>query len=114
MGSYDSTFIVGHVGRNAELAYLESGRAVLEFSVAVNRRRRDRQTNEWIEVPEWFECKIYGERAEKLHTHITKGAPVMCSGTITARAYQGKSGLVAQLVLRVDDFEFLGAAASDA
>ena len=42
---YQYTVIAGNVGRDPEMRYTQSGQAVCDFSVAVNRRWTDRQSN---------------------------------------------------------------------
>ncbi len=54
MAGYQYTVIVGNVGRDPELRYLQSGVPVCSFSVAVTERWTDRQSNERKEKVNWY------------------------------------------------------------
>ena len=40
--------------------------AILDFGVAVNDRRKNQQTGEWEDYPNFVDCTMFGTRAEKL------------------------------------------------
>ena len=39
---------------------------MLGFGVAVNDRRKNQQTGEWEDYPNFLDCKLFGARAESL------------------------------------------------
>ena len=69
---------------------------VLNFSLAV-KEGRDRTT--------WFDCAIWGERASKLEPYIEKGGRLAVTGSVDARAHDGK----AYLTVFVRDLTFMSA-----
>lgn len=83
--------IAGNVGKDAVLRHPQSGGdAVLNFSVAVdNGKDRDGKAR----APTWFDCSIWGKRAEALEKHILKGTKLTLSGRPSARAHDGKAYL---------------------
>jgi single-strand DNA-binding protein len=90
----------------AELKYLQSGIAVLKFSVGVNKTlgkgEDKRQTTTWFNVTVWR------ERAEVLHEYIKKGMQVLVTGEIGLSPYIGKDGKPnASLELTADDVKLL-------
>ena len=62
--SWHQTIIVGNLGGDPELRYMQNGRAVCNFSVAVSERWRDRQTNEQQERTTWYRVAVWGPQAE--------------------------------------------------
>ena len=79
--------IAGNVGRDAELRQTQSGDSVLSFSLAVDNGK-DKNGNKRDST--WFDCSIWGKRADALQSYITKGSKLVVTGRPTAREYQGK------------------------
>lgn len=94
-------FIAGNVGKDATLRRTQSGDAVLGFSVAVDNGK-DQQGNRREST--WYDCSIWGKRAESLERHITKGLKLSLIGRPTARQNDGK----VYLGMSVDDLTFMG------
>ena len=93
--------IAGTVGRDGELRRTQSGDAVLGFSVAVDTGK-DREGNK--RPAAWFDCSIWGKRAESLEPYIVKGLKITAWGRPSAREHNGK----AYMQLSVQDFTFQG------
>lgn len=93
--------IAGTVGKDAELRTTQSGDKVLGFSVAVDNGK-DSSGNK--RPATWFDCAVWGKRAESLAQHITKGSKLTLTGRPTARAHGEK----AYLGLSVNDLAFQG------
>lgn len=110
---YNKTTVQGNLGKDAGLKRLESGRVVCNFSLATTETWTDRD-GEKQEKTTWFDCSIWGTRAEGLHTYLTKGKQVLVEGTVTARAYLDASGQAAAgLQLTVRELHFTGGKPSD-
>ena len=88
--------IAGNVGKNAVLRRTPNGDAVLNFSLAVNNGKDKEST--------WFDCSVWGKRAESLESHITKGSKLVLTGRPTCRAHEGK----AYIGINVDNLSFMG------
>jgi single-strand DNA-binding protein len=93
--------IAGTVGRDAVLRRTNGGDAVLGFSLAVDNGK-DKDGNK--RPATWFDCSVWGKRAEALERHITKGLKLALSGRPSARAHEGK----AYLGISVDQLTFMG------
>jgi len=76
---------------------------VLQLSVASNAKTSKGPVTNWTSV------KLWGPRAEALAPHVSKGQAVAITGRPEAQAYNGESGLRADLVIHADTFEFIGA-----
>ena len=93
--------IAGNVGKDAVLRRTNSGDAVLGFSLAVdNGKVRDGNKRDST----WYDCSIWGKRAESLERHITKGTKLTLTGRPTAREHNGK----AYLGISVNELTFMG------
>lgn len=93
--------IAGNVGKDAELRTTNSGEKVLGFPVAVNNGKDKAAT--------WYDCSIWGKRAEALAGHIRKGTSLALTGRPNARAHDGK----AYLGLNVDQLTFMSSGKRD-
>lgn len=100
--------ISGNLTRDAELRQAQNGTAVLGFGIAVNDRRRNQQTGEWEEVPNFVDCIIFGKRAEALAGRLRKGMKAAIEGKLRFSAWEAKDGSKrTKLEVAVDEIEFL-------
>jgi single-strand DNA-binding protein len=106
--TWHQTIIVGNLGNDPELRYLDNGRAVCSFNVAVNERWKDRNTNEQREKTTWYRVSAWGPLGETAGKFLSKGRQVMVIGTVEARAYTNNAGeAAASLDLTARDVRFL-------
>jgi single-strand DNA-binding protein len=109
MAGYENVTIVGNVGRDPELRYLQSGIPVCSFSVAVTKRWTDRTTSEQKEKTSWFRVSAWRQLAEQCNQYVHKGMQVLVVGTVEASAYLNKDGQPqGSLELTADTVRFLG------
>lgn len=96
--------ITGGLGHDAELTMAKNtGKAILKFSVAVNRGFKSEDGVDWIN------CVIFGERAEKLAQYLLKGTKVLVEGTLRLGEYEGKDGTKKKTTdVFVNNVEMLG------
>ena len=112
--SWHQTIVVGNLGRDPELRYMQSGDAVCNFSVAVSERWRDRQSGEQREKTTWYSVSVWGPQAENCNTYLARGRRVLVTGTVSARSYINNSGeAAASLDLRARDVRFLSSRGED-
>lgn len=104
-----SITIVANTGNVKDLTYLPSGTAVLNFSVAVNRRWKNNE-GETQEETTWFDAAIFGKYAEAIAPHLKKGDKVAIhTDRIESRAWTTKDGeLASGLSIVVRNLELLG------
>ena len=60
--------------------------------MAVNRRRQDRNTNEWKEETSFFDVVTYGTLAENVSESLTRGARVLVQGRLEQRSWETQDG----------------------
>lgn len=92
--------IAGNVGNVKDLKEV-GGDKVLNFSLAVDNGK-DKSGDKRDAT--WYDCALWGKRAEALAPHISKGSKLALSGKPGARAHEGK----AYLSLTVNELTFMG------
>ncbi|WP_193614267.1 single-stranded DNA-binding protein [Nocardioides lijunqiniae] len=81
----------GNLTSDPELRFTPSGTPVAEFRVLVNRRTKDRETNEYHDAePTGHNCKVWGKKAENLAESLTSGARVVVHGHVETEAWTDK------------------------
>ena len=91
----DSTItIVGNIvdADGPELRFTNSGQAVANFTVAVNRRWMNRTTNEWEEETSYIDVTAWGQLGENVSESCPKGARVVVTGRINQQTWENKEG----------------------
>ena len=100
--------ITGNLTRDPELRATAGGTQVLAFGVAVNDRRKNPQTGEWEDVPNFVDCIVFGSRAEAVSRFISKGSKVAIEGKLRYSAWENKEGQRrSKLEVVVDEIDFL-------
>lgn len=79
--SINNVSIAGNLTRDAEFRSTASGTPVLSFGIAVNDRRKN-ASGQWEDVPNFFECVTFGNRATALSDILTKGMKVAVAGKL--------------------------------
>jgi single-strand DNA-binding protein len=90
-GDINSVILVGRLTRDPELRHLPSGTPVLEMGVAVNGRQQDDAGN-WVDKPNFFDVKVYGNQAEFLAQHLSKGRRIGIDGRLDWRSWEAQDG----------------------
>src|SRR6202050_5235451 len=88
--SVNKVILVGHLGQDAETRFTPGGAAVTRFSVATNRRWKEKQSGEWKEETDWSNVVLW--RSENLANYLTKGKQVYVAGRLQTRSYEDKDG----------------------
>lgn len=92
MANDNAVSVVGNAVRESELRFTPGGMAVCSFGIAVNRRRQDRQTQEWVEETSFFDVVAYGSLAENAAQSVIKGQRVMVQGRLEQRSWETQEG----------------------
>lgn len=81
--------IVGNLTGDPELRFIQSGAAVVNFTVASTPRTFDRQTNEFKDGETLFlRCSLWREAAENVAESLTKGMRVIVTGRLVSRSWE--------------------------
>ena len=90
-GDINRVTLVGRLTRDPEMRHLPSGSPVLEFGLAVNGRQQDSGGN-WVDKPNFFDVKVYGNQAEHLSQYLAKGRRVGIDGRLDWRSWEAQDG----------------------
>lgn len=108
--SINRVSISGNLTRDSELRVTQGGTAVLGFGVAVNDRRKNPQTGEWEDVPNYVDCALFGKRADSLAGYLTKGTKVAVDGKLRYSSWERDGQRRSKLEVIVDEIEFMSRA----
>ncbi len=109
----NKAILIGRLGKDPELKYTPSGKAVCSFSLATSERwtGADGQKNE---ATTWHNIVAWGKPAEIMKEYLSKGKQVYIEGRIDNRSYEDKEGnkkYISEVV--VQNFQFLDARSSE-
>ena len=100
--------ITGNITRDPELRQTQGGTSVLTIGVAVNDRRKNQQTGEWEDYPNFIDCTIFGNRATGVAPHLEKGMKVAIEGKLNQSRWQADDGTNrSKIGIIVDEIEFM-------
>lgn len=105
--SINRATISGNLTRDGELRSTASGMPVLAFSVAVNDRRKNSQTGEWEDVPNFIDCTMFGTRAQALSQYLTKGTKVAVEGKLRWSQWERDGQKRSKIEVIVDALDFM-------
>lgn len=100
--------ITGNITRDPELRQTQGGTSFLAIGVAVNDRRKNQQTGEWEDYPNFIDCTIFGNRATGVAPHLEKGMKVAIEGKLNQSRWQAEDGTNrSKIEIIVDEIEFM-------
>lgn len=105
--SINRVIVSGNLTRDPELRATASGMPVLGLGIAVNDRRRNQQTGEWEDYPNFIDCTMFGARAESVSRFISKGSKVAIEGKLRWSQWERDGQKRSKIEIIVDDIEFM-------
>ncbi|WP_293673336.1 single-stranded DNA-binding protein [uncultured Parolsenella sp.] len=99
--------ITGNLTRDPELRATQSGTQVLHLGVAVNDRRRNPQTGNWEDYPNFIDCVMFGTRAEAIQRYLSKGTKVAIEGRLRYSSWERDGQKRSKIEVVVDEIEFM-------
>src|SRR5438552_19139094 len=91
--SLNKVTLIGHVGKDPELRYTNSGVAWASFSLATNENKKDQASGQWVEHTEWHNIKAWDKLAEICNQYAKKGKQIYVEGKLQTRKYEDKDGV---------------------
>ena len=105
--SLNKVTLIGRLGRDPELRFTPSGRAVANFSMATDESFTGKDGNRETRT-EWHKIVVWGKQAELVNNYLSKGRLAYVEGSLQTRKWE-KDGhanytteIVAQRVLFLD------------
>jgi len=107
MNGVNKVILVGHVGKDPEVRYLEGGVALARFPLATSESYKDK-SGQKVEQTEWHNIVMWRGLAEIAEKFIRKGKQVYVEGRIKTRSWgeEGNKKWITEIV--VENFTFLG------
>jgi len=102
--------ITGNLTRDPELRHTGGGTAICELRVAVNSRRKDGQSGEWVDKANYFDVTVWGAQGENCANYLSKGRPVAVEGRLDWREWEAKDGSGKRQAVQIiaNTVQFLG------
>lgn len=92
MASVNKVILIGNLGKDPEVRYMPSGRAVANVTLATSDSWKDKNTGEKQERTEWHNVTFYSPLAEIAGQYLRKGSSVFVEGRLQTRKWQDKNG----------------------
>lgn len=105
--SINKVIISGNLTRDPEMRQTAGGMAVLGFGVAVNDRRRNQQSGEWEDYPNFIDCTMFGARAQAVSRFLSKGSKVAIEGKLRWSQWEREGQKRSKIEVIVDEIEFM-------
>ena len=105
--SINRVFVTGNLTRDAELRDTQGGTSYLRMGVAANDRRKNQQTGQWEDYPNFVDCVMFGTRAEAIARYLTKGTKVAVDGSLRYSSWECDGQRRSKLEVAVRDVEFM-------
>lgn len=87
MSGVNKVIIVGRLGNDPELRFLQSGNAVCKFNLATSEKYTNKN-HELVENTEWHRVTVWGKPAENANKFLTKGSLVYIEGKLKTSSYE--------------------------
>ena len=91
MAGVNKVILVGHLGRDPELRYTQSGQPVANFSLATSESYSKRD-GEREDRTEWHRIVAWGRLAEICAEYLSKGRQIYIEGRIQTREWEDREG----------------------
>ena len=107
MAGVNKAIILGRLGRDPELRYLQNGQPVCKLNIATSRKYTNKN-NESVEETEWHRVSVWGKQAEHCNNFLTKGREVYVEGRLRTSSYDkdGQKHYTTEIV--ADAVQFIG------
>lgn len=105
--SINHVAITGNLTRDPELRSAAGGTAVMSFGIAVNDRRKNQQTGEWEDYPNFIDCTMFGARAQSVSRFLSKGSKVAIEGKLRWSQWERDGQNRSKIEVIVDEIEFM-------
>ncbi len=113
MASLNKVLLIGNLGKDPDLRYTPSGRAVANFSIATNEQWKDKEGQTQTRT-EWHNIVVWGRQAEIAKDYLRKGKQIYLEGRLQTRNYDDKDGNKRYITEIVSDrFLMLGRKSED-
>lgn len=113
--SINRVIVSGNLTRDPEVRTTASGNPVMGFGIAVNDRRKNSQTGEWEDYPNFIDCTMFGARAQSVSRFLSKGSKVAIEGKLRWSQWEtNECQKRSKIEIIVDEIEFMSSISNGA
>lgn len=113
--SINRVIVSGNLTRDPEVRTTASGNPVMGFGIAVNDRRKNSQTGEWEDYPNFIDYTMFGARAQSVSRFLSKGSKVAIEGKLRWSQWETNEGQKrSKIEIIVDEIEFMSSISNGA
>jgi single-strand DNA-binding protein len=110
MATINRVVLVGNLTRDPELRSTANGTSVCRMRIACSTARRNKETGELDERPNYFDVSVFGASGEACARFLVKGRPVAVDGRLEWHDWTTLEGEQRQAVgIAADSVQFLAA-----
>lgn len=91
MAGVNKVILIGNLGKDPEVRYLEGGTAVAKFPLATSESYKDKSGKK-IDQTEWHNVVLWRGLAEVAEKFLKKGMQVFIEGKLRSRSWEDKEG----------------------
>jgi single-strand DNA-binding protein len=106
MADINIVVLVGRLTRDVELKYTNTGYAIANMSIAVNRSYKKDDT--WQEEASFFNAVLFGKRAEALAQYLVKGKQIGIQGELRQNKWEQDGQPRSRVEIVINDIQLLG------
>lgn len=89
MRGVNKVILIGNLGKDPEVQYLESGVPLARFTLATNESYKDKNGNK-VDQTEWHSIVVWRGLAEVTEKYLKKGSKIYLEGKIRTRSWDDK------------------------
>jgi len=108
MAGVNKVILLGHLGADPEVKYLEGDKVVANLSLATSEAYQDRNGNR-VEQTEWHELELWDQQAKIAEKYLKKGSQIYVEGKIKSDKWTDEQGQNRKkMKIRVLSFTMVG------
>jgi single-strand DNA-binding protein len=113
MANLNKVMLIGRLTRDPEIRVFGNGGKVAKLGFAVNNRKKNPDTGEWVDDPVFLDLEVFnrgeqGRQADLVEQSLRKGHQVFIEGHLRLDSWTSQDGQKrSKLVVVVDNFQFL-------
>jgi single-strand DNA-binding protein len=88
--SVNKVILVGNLTRDPEMRYTPSQLAIANMSIATNESRKDKESGEWRDYPEYHNITFFGKLAEIAEKWLKSGSKIYVEGSLRTEKWEDK------------------------
>ena len=110
--SVNKVILLGRVGNDPDVKFMPSGNAVVNLSLATNRKFKNQESGSYEDKTEWHRVVFFNKPAETIGKYVRKGQQLYVEGRLQTRKLQYKDGIEKYSTdIISDNFTFVGSKA---